>query len=95
MIFINPNEGWGIATDGNPGVTLAFSTRATAARRGRSQCECALVNLPGVGLHQGGVLAATSLSFVDSRNGFWATGSKLYKTTDGGHTWIAVQARVG
>jgi photosystem II stability/assembly factor-like uncharacterized protein len=31
------------------------------------------------------------LTFIDAQIGFWANGSDLYKTTDGGHTWTALQ----
>jgi photosystem II stability/assembly factor-like uncharacterized protein len=33
-----------------------------------------------------------SLIFVDAQNGFWATGSAIYRTSDGGRTWHDLQA---
>jgi len=32
-----------------------------------------------------------SLTFVDANDGFWWSGSRLFKTNDGGHIWTTVQ----
>ena len=97
MDFMNPNEGWAIVTDWQ---SRDYSRLFHTGDGGRTwtlvNTRVASANPPsGPVLIQGNVPATSSLNFVDSRNGFWATGSKLYKTTDGGHTWTDVQARVG
>ena len=95
--FINPNEGWAIVTDWQSRTySRLFHTGNGGTTWTLVNARLASANPPlGPVLTQGNVPAASSLNFVDSRNGFWATGSKLYKTTDGGHSWTDVQARVG
>jgi photosystem II stability/assembly factor-like uncharacterized protein len=99
VYFIKPDEGWGLLPDREHGSASLFHTNDGGQ-------TWTLVNgrMPDVDLRV--VRSATDrLIFIDSRYGFWATGvcsstancsaqSKLYKTADGGHTWVEVHARV-
>jgi photosystem II stability/assembly factor-like uncharacterized protein len=93
--FITPNEGWGIATDWQSRTySRLFHTSDGGTTWTLMNARIAPAEL-GAARIEAGVFVASSLNFVDSRNGFWATRSKLYKTTDGGRNWVEVQARVG
>lgn len=81
MTFIDPNNGWRII-----GAVVANGNRFRLEHTGDGGNTWTVVNsdLAGDG----------TLTFVDPRNGFLATGTKLFKTSDGGRSWAAIETSI-
>jgi photosystem II stability/assembly factor-like uncharacterized protein len=83
--FIDPNQGWAVTNDNQTDYPLRHTSD------GGKTWTVVNAHLPPPSSNGA---AGYSLVFVDKQNGFWATGSGLYKTTDGGRTWKALPGTV-
>jgi photosystem II stability/assembly factor-like uncharacterized protein len=79
--FIDSSHGWVVASGKSGDYPLSHTTD------GGKTWTVVNPQLPPPSANSNG---SYRLTFVDAQNGFWATGSELYKTSDGGHTWAAI-----
>jgi photosystem II stability/assembly factor-like uncharacterized protein len=93
--FINTREGWAAVSKANAdGTQVALRIEHTID--GGQTWTSLSGNLPPASTTSTDLRTAT-LSFVDASNGFWwipasqTTTPEFLRTTDGGHTWAAVQ----
>jgi photosystem II stability/assembly factor-like uncharacterized protein len=83
--FIDSNQGWALASGKSGDYPLSHTTD------GGKTWTVVNAHLPPPSSNSDG---SYRLTFIDALDGFWATGSELYKTTDGGQTWTVIQAAV-